>query len=133
MLLLYLYTLEDPGFSDFPTDFYSAMSAYIIGDKYQVLGLKSHAQVYLEQSIKVFSFRFCEISPPARATWIRMHRILWSSYFPVSDKIRSASLENLIPMSKHIVEHDAFQSLLRDNPEFNLEFVRALAQKACKD
>lgn len=110
------------------------LEAYVIGDKYEVLGLKSVAHSYILQRLNREGFpEWDEMTPPGKGQLVWMVGELWHGEFPAADDIKSAFLEKVVGISKQIIEEEAFQALLRENPKFNLEFVRALAQKAGKD
>lgn len=134
ILLVYLYTLDTPEFSKPVRSgaIQRAEKAYVIGDKYQVLPLKRMGQRFMIELTRKFLWQWCDYEPLGRSGWVRSIRKVWSEEFPPANEIKAVYLEEMVGIAKHMVEEPAFQTLLRENLEFNLEFVRALAQKASR-
>lgn len=51
---------------------------------------------------------------------------------PAIDEVKSALLEHMVDLSKHMIEEPASQKLLEENKEFNFDLITALAKKASK-
>lgn len=117
--------------------FERAENAYIIGDKYQVLGLKSIGLGFIERSIKthlsVVSFTADKKMETTIRGWVGFIKRVLGGKLPDADNIKRHLLEQLVEVSKYMIKEPKFRELLEENMDFNFEFITALAQKAGKD
>lgn len=132
ILLLHLYTLEDPTFQPASGSVRRAADVYVVSDKFQVQQLKAVARMYLSRLIRRNLPHWCEFCAQLKGKWIGSFEMFWSSDFPAIEEVRSAFLEQMVDFSKYMIEEPAFRKLLQENKEFNFDFITALAKKASK-
>lgn len=134
MLLLYIYTLENPfSFNPLKGKFVEAERAYLIGDKYQMLGLRRAAKVFMVQLTEIVLKRpgLSSTSTDIRARLCSFLERLWTGKFLIRKTSKKWFLENLVQVSSLFMEEDRFVNFLK-NEAFNSNFVAALVKKVCK-
>lgn len=133
VMLLYLYTLEVPDLSNkdvSPHEFTGEEQCFVLGDKYNLPILKEHGQSQLLQNVRDNLALWSTCSDQIKLNWINWLSRMWRWEQGGSEKIRGGAIEALMKISVSIIEHEAFQKLLKDNEDFNMAFLRALAKKA---
>lgn len=132
MLLLHLYTLEDPDFEDkkqFKHRYRAAESALKLGDKYNLPDLGTAGQQYMLQSFRYFT-NWQVMVEDDRQKWIRRLERLWTRNYTGTDAIWEVVVQRLVAFAKDIIEYEPFQKLCEEHSDFALEFMRAQAKKA---
>lgn len=132
MLLLHLYTLEDPDFEDkkqFEHRYRSAESALKLGDKYNLPDLGTAGQQYMLRSFKSFT-NWQGVAEDDRQKWIRRLERLWKRKYIGTDPIWETAISRLVALAKDIIEYEPFQKLCEDHIDFAFEFMRAQAKIA---
>lgn len=132
MLLLHLYTLEDPDFEDkkqFKHRYPAAESALKLGDKYNLPDLGTAGQQYMLQSFKYFS-NWQVMVEDDRQKWIRRLERLWTRNHTGTDPIWETAISKLVALAKDVIEYEPFQKLCEEHIDFAFEFMRAQAKIA---
>lgn len=130
MLLLYLYTLDNP--LRHSMEWADAERACLVGDKYQVSGLKTAGDDWILDSIRTNLKRsVMPLDSGHMDDWCHVIRRLWTGGFPDPDTIKTALLKNIVTVANYFLKVNDFQKLLKENEEFNSEFIAALVKKVC--
>lgn len=133
MLLMHLYTLDDPDFKSqdtFKHPNVAAESAIKLGDKYDLPDLRAAGQQYLSQLFKDHLRDWSAKPEDSKQRWIRRLRRLWEMDYSGVDIVWEVVVERLVAVAKDIVEYEPFQKVCEDYPDFALEFMRAQAKAA---
>lgn len=133
MLLMHIYTLDDPSFHDkkiFKYPNIAAESALKLGDKYDLPDLSAAGQQYLCQLFKDHLRNWPAKTEDSKHSWINRLRRLWKMEYSGGDVVWEVAVERLVAVAKYIVEYEPFQELCEDHPDFALEFMRAQAKAA---
>lgn len=135
MLLVCLYTLALPDFENeqiFPNVMGGAENAYLLGDKYDLPRLRNHGRTrpigYIQTSLNTWH----EDEDANKKRWILFIGKVWKWTIADSDQVREAILGALMGTSKAIIEDERFQALMKENAEFFMAFLRALAKRAIR-
>lgn len=132
MLLLHLYTLEDPDFEDkkhFKHRYRAAESALKLGDKYNLPDLGTAGQQYMLQSFKYFT-NWHGMVEDDKQKWIERLERLWTRSYTGTDIIWKTAISKLVGLAEDVIEYGPFQKLCEEHPDFALEFMRAQAKAA---
>ncbi|KAK5077707.1 hypothetical protein LTR70_001983 [Exophiala xenobiotica] len=135
MLLVYLYTLELPNLANkqvYPQSGSAARDAYFLGDKYNLPCLRDHGRTTLIHQIRTRLNTWYEKEDAMKERWIRFIGKVWKWTIEDSDQVREAILDALMSTSQAIIEDGRFQALMKENEEFLMAFLRALAKKAIR-
>ena len=126
MLLLYLYTMQIPSF----TEAKSAEDAFLIGDKYNVPALRAGGRKQLEELLTTELLEFASVSKPRHLSCIAWIEKVYTWEVEGAKEIKEAILVAVVKVSESIIEQEKLQDLIERNGEFRLTFLRALSKKA---
>lgn len=135
MLLLHIYTLDAPDFTNktlHSSPYVAAEAALKIGDKYNLPNLSKAGCRYMQKRLESFIKGWPQKSTADKETVIRRLERLWRTGDNEAGTLRDAVMEQLVAMSKHVIEFEPFQHLCTDEPAFALALIRAQA-KALED
>ena len=132
MLLMYLYTLEEPNFLNkevLQYDCIAAESALKLGDKYNLPALGTAGQLHLNDFFE-HSFRvWPQLGDDCKEMGFECLTHLWELRYIGTENLRETAIKSLVHIAKDVVEHKSFETLCMANPEFAIAFSRALAKK----
>lgn len=135
MLLLYLYTLDTPKFTDknlFNCPFRGACSALKLGDKYGLPDLSKAGEDFLVGGFSSLTKSWHILSADSKSAWIEILGIIWAMEGDNTEIVGDASIKSLVEIGKDITEHEGFQDLCVGNSDFALAFLLAQAEKLHK-
>lgn len=132
MLLMHLYTLDDPNFNDTTTFTYpynAAESALKLGDKYNLPDLSAKGQQYISMGFENRIDDWEDKTDDQKRMWINRLKRLWRMNCAGSKNLQGIVVHQLTRVSRDIIEHELFQKLCKKTPEFAFAFMRALAKE----
>lgn len=133
MLLLHLYTLDEPDFEDkklHALPYNAAESAIRLGDKYNLEQLTDAGQRYVRGRIELYFCRWQENDETKKHSTIRRLERLWQMEFSEADALREFALKQIIPVAKQVIEFEPFQTLCAAQSDLAIALIRAQAQAA---
>lgn len=133
VVLLYLYTLQRPDFSNtklFPTPSLTATAVFKLADKYNIPDLRIAAKEYFLNLVKTSLCHWYQCNAQNQGLWIAWLPIFFEWSMEGADEIRGAIIDALVKTSKSIIEDVSFQTVLISNPDVAVPLVKALATKA---
>jgi len=135
-MLVYIYTFETPNFYDKKQvgshQFDAAEKCYLLGDKYDLPDFRDSGCQYILESIQDSLPAWKSRPIQTKLNWISFIRRLWSWEIEGSIGLRDALTTQLALIVHDVVKNESFLKLLRENEEFNLAFICALATPAKK-
>lgn len=133
MLLLHLYTLDVPDFTDktlhkFP--YVAAESALKLGDKYNLPDLSKAGEQYVRRHLDRNIRDWQHHSSGFKATVVRRLERIWAMNYNEGNKLRKSATKELVAAMGHIIEFEPFQQLCAAQPNLSLSLLRAQVHAA---
>ena len=132
-MLLYIYTLQKPDFSDealFPTPSLTATSVFKLADKYNLPDLRTAAKEYFLGLIKSSLSQWYSLNVQNKSLWVAWMPVFWDWSMDGSDEIREAIIDAIVKTARSMVDDTSFKRVLSDNPDIGMALIKALATKA---
>lgn len=135
MLLLYLYTLDDPHFDDkrlHPHPYTAAESALMLGDKYNLTPLREAGHQFVKQDLVWHIRMWSSSTEQAKAEVFHKLENLWKMEYSQVEHLRQSAIEALTSIAMDVIDYSPFHELCAAQPNFALALIRAQAQEIAK-
>lgn len=135
MLLLYLYTLEDPNFADeklFYSSVHGADPSLKLAIRYDLLEFGKADEQFIIKTIGACVSRSFMIDTEHTSSMIRFVEMVWSSWYFETKMIRWFPVGRIAPIVGDILDCPEFRSFCINKPEFSLELIRILSRGKLK-
>lgn len=133
MLLLHLYTLDDPDFSDkkrFKRTYNGAESALKLGDKYNLPYLAKAGRECIRSILEDHIKDWQSMTEETKQSWIRRLERLWNMSYREVNVLQRVAIERFVAVAKDIIAYEPFQKLCEEHPDFALMFMMIQAREA---